>query len=38
VPILPPRHAANLCRAEGSLDSAQIERLAGALARRLPPA
>ena len=38
VPILPPRHAAKLCRAEGPLDASQIERLAGELARRLPPA
>ena len=38
VPILPPRHAAKLCRAQGPLDPAQVERLAGELARRLPPA
>jgi hypothetical protein len=38
VPILPPRHAAKLCRAEGPLDQAQVDRLADALARRLPPA
>ena len=38
VPILPPRHAAKLCRAEGPLDPSQVERLADELARRLPPA
>ena len=38
VPILPPRHAAKLCRADGPLDPSQVERVAGELARRLPPA
>ena len=38
VPILPPRHAAKLCRAEGPLDPSQVGRLAGELARRLSPA
>jgi hypothetical protein len=38
VPILPPRHAAKLCRVEGPLEPSQVERLAGELGRRLPPA
>ena len=38
VPILPPRHAAKLSRAEGPLEPAQVGRLADELARRLPPA
>ena len=38
VPILPPRHAAKLCRADGPLEPSEVERLAGELARRLPPA
>ena len=38
VPVLPPRHAAKLCRADGPLDSAAVEQVAQVLAERLPPA
>ena len=38
VPVLPPRHAAKLCRAAGPLDTAVIREIANALAERLPPA
>jgi hypothetical protein len=38
VPILPPRHAAKLCRTDGPLYPSQVEHLADELARRLPPA
>ena len=38
VPILPPRHAAKLCHADGPLEPPAVEQLADELARRLPPA
>jgi hypothetical protein len=38
VPIIPPRHAAKLCRADGPLGPPEVEHLASELARRLPPA
>jgi hypothetical protein len=38
VPIIPPRDAANLARANGPLEQSEVEHLAGELASRLPPA
>jgi hypothetical protein len=37
-PILPPKHTAKLCRAQGPLDPLAVERLADELAGLLPPA
>jgi hypothetical protein len=38
VPILPPRRAAKLCRADGPLEPSEVRHLAYDLARLLPPA